>query len=238
MGKITTALLDLLFPPKCAFCGALMEHTGSGVCPRCESVLPFIPDGKVLREAGGFPAAVTFYYDEPVSDGVKALKFRKTPWRAKIFARYLAQTAAEYLGGEFDLITFVPVSRKRNYERGFDQARLLADEAAKIWNLRAVPTIRKARDNRRQSSLDSPAERAENVKNVYRVPRPERVSGKRFLLIDDVLTTGSTISACAAALMEAGAASVVCAALAGGHGPRKPEAEGALDASDKGSAGN
>lgn len=238
MGKITAALLDLLFPPKCAFCGALMEHTGSGVCPRCASALPFRPDGQVLREVGGFPAAVTFYYDEPVSDGIKALKFRKTPWRAKIFARYLAQTAAEYLGGQFDEVTFVPVSLKRNWERGFDQAKLLADETAKTWNLRAVPTVKKIRDNRRQSSLTAPEERAENVKGVYRVPRPQRAAGKRFLLIDDVLTTGSTISACAGALMDAGAASVVLAALAGGHGPQKEAPGGELDASDKGGGGN
>lgn len=235
MGKINlkAALLDLLFPPKCAFCGALMEHTGSGVCPRCSSVLPFIPDNKVLREVNGFPAAVTFYYDEPVSTGIKALKFRKTPWRTKIFARYLAQTAAEHLGGQFDEVTFVPVSIRRNYERGFDQARLLADETAKLWNTRAVPTVKKSRDNRRQSSLDSPEERQKNVQGVYRVPHPERAAGKRFLLIDDVLTTGSTISACAAALMEAGAVSVVCAALAGGHGPQKDAQIREFDASDK-----
>ena len=106
MKRAVSYLLDLLFPPKCAFCGALMEHTGSGVCPRCSSALPFLPDNRVLREVNTFPAAVTFYYDEPVSTGIKALKFRKTPWRAKIFARYLAQTAAEYLGGQFDEITF------------------------------------------------------------------------------------------------------------------------------------
>ena len=238
MKRAVSCLLDLLFPPKCAFCGALMEHTGSGVCPRCSSALPFLPDNRVLREVNTFPAAVTFYYDEPVSTGIKALKFRKTPWRTKIFARYLAQTAAEYLGGQFDEVTFVPVSLKRNYQRGFDQARLLADEAAKIWSCRAVPTVRKVRDNRRQSSLDSPEDRAENVKNVYCVPHPERVAGKRFLLIDDVLTTGSTISACAAALMDAGAASVVCAALAGGRSPQKNAPAEELDASDKAGGGN
>ena len=179
MGKIMDVLLDLLFPPKCAFCGALMEHSGAGVCPRCEAALPYRSDDQVLREINGFSAAITFYYDEPVSDGVKALKFRKTPWRAKIFARYLAQTAGEFLGGQFDEITFVPVSLRRTYERGFDQARLLADETAKAWNLRAVPTVKKVRDNRRQSSLDSPEDRAENVKNVYRVPATRSGWGTR-----------------------------------------------------------
>ena len=238
MRNIADAFLDLLFPPKCAFCGALMEYAGGGVCPRCESALPFRPDDQVLREINGLPAAVTFYYDRPVSDGIKALKFRKTPWRAKIFGRYLAQTAGERLGGRFDEVTFVPVSLRRNYERGFDQARLLADEMAKMWNLRAGSTVKKCRNNRRQSSLTASEERQENVKDVYRVPLPEQVAGRRFLLVDDVLTTGSTISACAAALLEAGAASVVCAALAGGHGPEKDPSQGELDASDKDGAGN
>ena len=59
MGKIMDVLLDLLFPPKCAFCGALMEHSGTGVCPRCEAALPYRSDDQVLREINGFPAAIT-----------------------------------------------------------------------------------------------------------------------------------------------------------------------------------
>lgn len=239
MGKHpVSVLLDLLFPPRCAFCGRLVEE--GDVCAACAEALPFREGAasvQVIGE-GRYPCALAFYYEGPVRDGVRALKFGKKSWRARVFARYIAQTAAEELSGGFDAVSFVPVSLRRNFERGFDQARLLADETAKAWNLRAVPTVKKVRDNRRQSSLDSPEDRAENVKNVYRVPHPERVAGKRFLLIDDVLTTGSTISACAAALLEAGAESVVCAALAGGRGPQKGALEGELDASDKDSTGN
>ena len=77
--------------------------------------------------------------------------------------------------------------------------------------------------NVHQASLDDPARRAQNVRGVYAVPRPERVALRRFLLIDDVCTTGGTMAACADALTAAGAASVVCAALAGGHGANIPE---------------
>ena len=58
-------LLDLLFPPKCAFCGKLMERFGDGVCPDCAKNLPFIEDGKVLRAIGAhrYPCAVALYYD-------------------------------------------------------------------------------------------------------------------------------------------------------------------------------
>ena len=215
--KAIAAVLDILFPPRCAFCGKLMEHSGSGVCPECEKELPLIEDDKVLRYVGEFPCTVALYYDGMVKEGVRALKFGKKSWRAKVFGRYVAQAAAEHLGGQFDVVTFVPVSWERNFSRGFDQAKLLAGETAKIWGQKAAPTLRKIRHNRAQSSLDDPQQRRENVRNAYSVPKPERVRGKRFLLIDDVATTGSTLAAAAGTLMKAGAASVVCAALAGGH---------------------
>lgn len=211
-------LLDLLFPPRCAFCGALMERSDAGVCPDCR--LPFIPSEEVLRPVGerGYPCAVALYYDGVVKTGVRAMKFQGKSWRAKVFARYVAQTAAEHLSGAFDAVTYVPVSPRRKFVRGYDQAQLLARAAAKIWGVQAEQILRKVRHNRAQSSLSRPEERRENVKNAYAVPRPRQAAGRRFLLIDDVCTTGGTLAACADALMDAGAASVVCAALAGGHG--------------------
>ena len=137
----------------------------------------------------------------------------------------LRRTAAEYLAGEFDAVTFVPVSLRRNFERGFDQARLLAEEAANIWGVKAEAVLRKDRHTRAQSSLQDAALRKTNVKGAYRVPHPERVRGRRFLLIDDVCTTGSTLSAAADALLEAGAAGVVCAVLAGGSRKRENSEE-------------
>ena len=213
-----SAILDLFFPPRCPFCGKLLERSG-GICAECETALPLREAGRVLRTVGEnrYPCAVAMYYGGPAAQGIKALKFGGKSWRAKPFARYIAQAAAEELSGQFDAVTYVPVSRRRNFRRGFDQARLLAEETAKIWGARAEPTLRKIRHNRAQSSISSPARRAENVKGAYAVPRPDRVHGRRFLLIDDVCTTGSTISAAADALMAAGAACVVCAALAGGR---------------------
>ena len=230
------AILNLLFPPKCAFCGALIDsdsatgaagtppdvpggpppgHRDDGLCPACRASLPY-PSGKgELRTVGGFPCAVALRYEAMVGQGVHALKFYNQPQRARVFAWYLAQAAAEQFPGGFDAVTFVPVNLWRNYRRGYDQARLLAEEAGKLWGVSAVPTLRKIRNNRPQSSVKTAAERRANVADAYIVPRPEEVRGRRFLLVDDVLTTGSTMAACARCLMEAGAASVVCAVLAG-----------------------
>lgn len=226
MGKHpVSVLLDLLFPPKCAFCGRLVEE--GDVCAACAEALPFREGAasvQVIGE-GRYPCALAFYYEGPVRDGVRALKFGKKSWRARVFARYIAQTAAEELSGGFDAVSFVPVSLRRNFERGFDQARLLAEEAANIWGVKAEAVLRKDRHTRAQSSLQDAALRKTNVKGAYRVPHPERVRGRRFLLIDDVCTTGSTLSAAADALLEAGAAGVVCAVLAGGSRKRENSEE-------------
>jgi len=219
MGKgLKNLLLDLLFPPRCAFCGKLLEGTGD-ICPICEKTLPYREEGQIITVIGDrrYRCARTFYYDEMVEDGVKAVKFGKKSWRTQVFARYVARTAAEQFHGEFETVTYVPVSWERNFERGFDQARLLAEGTAKIWGKTAEPTLKKVRHTKAQSSLQDPAARQRNIKGAYIVPVPGKVKGRRYLLIDDVCTTGSTLSEAADALMDAGAAGVVCAVLAGGH---------------------
>lgn len=215
--KAVSFILDLLFPPKCAFCGRLVEK--GDVCEACEKSLPFREEENMTRLIGDGSClcAVAFYYCGVAEDGIKALKFGGKSWRAKVFARYIAQAAAERLGGEFDAVTFVPVSPLRNFERGYDQARLLAEETAVIWGVKAEPVLRKVRHTRAQSFLTDPVRRKQNVRGAYAVPRPDRVRGRRFLLIDDVCTTGSTMAAAADALLAAGAERVVCAALAGGR---------------------
>ena len=218
---LPAAILDIIFPPKCAFCGALLGDEEKEVCARCAKALPYRGPGETVRSVDGFDCAVTFYYAGPVVDGVHALKFQNKPGRAAVFGRLLAQTAAEELGGRFDAVTFVPVSVRRNFSRGYDQARLLAEAAGRVWGVRAEKILRKARNNRPQSTVKSPEERRRNVEATYLVPRPELAAGRRFLVVDDVVTTGSTLAACARTLMDAGAASVVCAALAGGRPPEK-----------------
>ena len=137
MMDLPAAILDIIFPPKCAFCGALLGDEEKEVCARCAKALPYRGPGETVRSVDGFDCAVTFYYAGPVVDGVHALKFQNKPGRAAVFGRLLAQTAAEELGGRFDAVTFVPVSARRNFSRGYDQARLLAEAAGKVWGVKA-----------------------------------------------------------------------------------------------------
>lgn len=211
-------LVDLILPPRCAFCGKIMDKPGDGVCPECRKELPYRKGAAGLTDAGGFPCAIAMYYDGAAAEGIRAMKFRRTAWRAEVFGRYIAQ-AAKVFEGRYDSIAFAPVSWRRNYSRGFDQGALLARAVSKQTGVPVAPVLRKVRHTRPQSSLDDPEARRRNAQGAYTVPHAGRVAHGRFLLIDDVSTTGSTLAACGEALVEAGAASVVCAALAGGRQP-------------------
>ena len=116
-------------------------------------------------------------------------------------------------GGAFDTVTYAPVSAARRAARGYDQAYLLARETARHWEVEPLTLLRKTRDNPPQSGLDAAARRG-NVVGVYEPCNREKMEGRHVLLIDDILTTGSTLSECARVLRGAGAASVVCACLA------------------------
>ena len=208
--KLMEAFLDLLFPPKCPFCGKLLD--APGVCPACRDSLPWTAEEDALWDLpGGVRCAAPLWYEGPVRDALLRFKFHGASALARPLGELIAQCAAERLSGEFDTLTWVPVSRKRLRQRGYDQAELLARSACRLWGVSAERLLEKRRDTPAQSSLESADARRENVADVYQA---RNAAGKRVLLIDDICTTGATLSSCARTLREAGAESVVCAAVA------------------------
>ena len=131
---------------------------------------------------------------------------------AEALGGLVARCAAERFSGEFDTVTWVPVSKKRLRQRGYDQARLLAESACRRWDTKPVALLRKVADNPAQSGLTEAAARRANVLGVYEA-LPE-AAGKRVLLIDDICTTGATLTECVRVLKDGGAESVACAAVA------------------------
>ena len=206
-------ILDFFFPPRCAFCGAILEESGDGVCSACRKALPRAAE---TERKCDFVRAYTapFYYEEPVRQGMLAYKFQNAPSRGKVFGRMIGEDLLRRGIDGFDLISWVPLSAKRHRRRGYDQARLLAEAAAEVLGTAAVPLLRKARDVSPQSRLRTPEERRANISGCYVVRSADAVRGKRILLIDDIITTGSTLSECARMLLTAGAVSVRGAALA------------------------
>lgn len=206
-------LLNLLYPPKCPFCGALSPGGEVSLCPRCEQALPW---AEGTFSAQGFDSGVfVLYYEGAVRESLLRYKFGGCSGYAGVYGPLLAQRIAEGLGGRFDLISYVPVSRWRRATRGYDQSELLARAVARCYGVLPVATLHKRRQNRTQSQLHSADARRANVSGVYMPVGPERFAGQRVLLIDDIVTTGATLSEAARTLRAAGAADVVCAALAG-----------------------
>jgi len=122
----------------------------------------------------------------------------------------------EYPDG-FDLLTWVPISPLRRFTRGYDQVELLAEAVGQELGMTPVSTLRKTRHNRPQSSITGQAQRRANVLGVYEAVCPQMVQGKRVLLLDDIITTGTTAGECARVLLTAGAKEVHCGCIAAAH---------------------
>lgn len=206
-------LLNLLFPPKCPFCGRILDTPG--VCDACGKELPWTGETEAVREGtDGLRCAAPLWYEGKVREAILRLKFYGAAATAETLGALMAQCAAEHLSGEFDLVTWVPVSRKRRWKRGYDQAELLARAVCRAWGVKPVALLRKTMDNPAQSGLKEDAARRANVLGVYEMRPSAEVSGRRVLLIDDVCTTGATLTECSKVLREAGADAVVCACVA------------------------
>lgn len=216
MNRAVTAILDLLFPPKCVFCGTLLDTGTEGICGVCKESLPWLAGDEAVQSGTEFSlCAAPLRYQDHVRDSIHRYKFGGCFSYADAYGPLMARCIADHLAGRYDLISWVPLSPKRKRERGYDQAFLLARAAARhLGEAGPVPVLRKVRHTAAQSGLAEAEARRANAADAYGVPDPAIVRDKQVLLIDDVVTTGSTFSACASALREAGASAVVCAALA------------------------
>lgn len=206
-------LLNLLFPPKCPFCRRILDSPG--VCDTCRKELPWTEEHEAVREGtDSLRCAAPLWYEGKVREAILRLKFYGAAATAETLGALMAQCAAEHLSGEFDLVTWVPVSCKRRWKRGYDQAELLARAVCRAWGVKPVALLRKTMNNPAQSGLKEDAARRANVLGVYEMRPGAEVSGRRVLLIDDVCTTGATLTECSKVLREAGADAVVCACVA------------------------
>ena len=206
-------LLDLLFPPKCILCRELLEKDEEDLCMACRIFGPDYPNRKKRTQFLDSFAAV-WYYEGNVRKSILRYKFYHARHYAPGYGRLLGRKIAEVYPEGFDILSWVPVSPLRKLTRGYDQAALLAKAAAAELGITPVPLLKKIRHNRPQSGIAQEAKRRANVLGAYRVTNPETVRGKRILLLDDVLTTGSTAGECARMLKTAGAKEVHCAVLA------------------------
>ena len=212
-------LLARLFPPKCVLCRGLLSPEETDLCAACRRDLPTADRiDATVRYADGCTAAL--YYEGRVRESVLRYKFSGRSSYAAAYGRILgARILREYPQG-FDLVTFVPVSALRRRQRGYDQGELLARALGHELGIPAKRTLKKIRNNPAQSGIRDAAQRRANVAGAYRLAGQDP-KGLRILLVDDVLTTGATLSECARVLQTAGARSVAVGAVACGRPKNK-----------------
>ena len=212
--SLANVLLELLFPEKCAFCHRVIRTKYSGICEKCRNTLSYTR-GNCKRKGDFFTLCVApLYYEGDVRESLIRYKFGQCTSYAKVYAPMVRDCIKSEFGEEFDLISWVPVSQKRLSSRGYDQSKLLADEIGKLCGIKPMPVLVKQRHVAAQSSMGSAEKRKANISCAYGVIDPAFIYEKRILIIDDIVTTGSTLSECAKTLIRAGAGKVMCAAVA------------------------
>lgn len=236
MKHFAEALLDFIFPPLCHICRSFLPDAGeihvcrscrdrmplviSPVCPLCG--IPFTGTGqdhicgRCLTDPPYFDCArAHLLYQGVARDLIHSFKYQyKTHLRRPLALLALESLTGFINGQQPDIIVPVPLHRSRLRSRGFNQAVLLGNIFSSRLSLPLlVDALARTRQTEPQIEL-SADQRRSNVKGAFTCTRPADIAGKRILLLDDVMTTGSTVNECSKELKNAGASFVLVATMA------------------------
>lgn len=207
-------IFELIFPRKCIFCRSILAKNESDLCHNCRTTAPeFTKSKKSIMFIAQWTAM--WYYKGDVRRSVHRFKFGNARGYADAFARHLAvKLQEEEFVDNIDAVTWVPTSPLRRFTRGYDQSELLARALGKELDIPVIKALRRVRHTPPQSAIHGAAQRRANILNVYKAYKPEHFSGLRILLIDDIITTGSTASECGKILQLNNVKEVYLAAIA------------------------
>lgn len=214
----------ILFPNRCACCGKVIESEIE-LCRLCEKKLKFI-DIKICEKCGNpiklcecnthnllyDRLLVPFFYDGAARQGILGIKYHGRANAAKFFAKCMYENATRIFPqiSECDFICYVPMTAYEEEKKGYNQAQLLAKDFAVLLNKEVRDgALLKIKDNGYQHTMNNAKDRYANVKSVYGTAN-QRFDGCKIVLVDDIKTSGATLSECAKCLKLAGAEQVWC----------------------------
>lgn len=231
-------VLDLLWPRRCEACRRPGDRPGRFLCTDCLNRVPFVPTDGVCRVCGraveglggeylcedcsrrktapAFDrAASAFRFEGVAREMLLDYKFNRHLWLRDDFADFLEGTVrARFDAAAIDLVLPMPVTAFHRLDRGYNQSAILAATLADRLDRRFDASVLKRIGSPKRQAELSEDERRENVKGTFAVRRAGLVRGRTVLVVDDVMTTGSTLSAAAEALKASGAGRVWCVTLA------------------------
>ncbi|MCT4613188.1 MAG: phosphoribosyltransferase family protein [Clostridia bacterium] len=204
-------ILEFIFGRYCIFCQAIISD--GHMCSKCKKDLPYTDREviKIKEDDNYLSVKSVFYYEDYIMDSIYRFKYKNRKHYAKYYARYMKSI----IDNRFDVITYVPISKKRLKERGYNQAEVLAKELGKLINIEVKELIYRHKDTQKLRNKGVEA-RKNIIEGVFR--KKCMVKGKKILLIDDIYTTGTTLNECSKVL---NGNNVHCLTLACGKNTKK-----------------
>ena len=207
-------ILNLIFPPRCFLCGKILKDGEKNICEKCADVMPRLLNSECRRDIKNVTLCMApFQYKDELRESLHRYKFNGAAAYGRIYAEFIVKSIDEN-AIICDIISWVPLSKRGFRKRGYDQAELIARALAERLGLPCESLLLKTRDTKRQSLLTDRGERQRNVSGAYCVAPNENVFAKRVLLVDDIVTTGSTLAECARVLKNNGCLEVYGVAAA------------------------
>jgi competence protein ComFC len=195
--------IEFLYPPLCRLCAKPITNNTSLLCQDCRGTEP---DYQKIISA--------VFYKGPIVDLIHLFKYKNHdylgPWLAQLLISQLSKTGQQLKG--FDLITYVPLHKESLKTRGYNQSRILAKELSKHFQIPLVDDIIIEVKSKKSQTAVERKDRQSNISGIFQAA--ENISGKKIIIVDDIFTTGSTLSECAKVLKEAGAKNIIGITLA------------------------
>lgn len=196
-------ILDYFYPPMCGICGKLDSNF---LCKKCEKILELHEEQNIIKvENMNFEELIyIFKYEGIIRENLLKYKFEEKSYLYKTFVNFLLKNDKIFENMKnYDTIIPVPISKKRNRQRGYNQSFLIAKEISKYTNLKLINNCLFKTKNVIEQSKLTKEEREQNIKNVYSLKNGDKIESKKILLIDDIYTTGSTVNECCRILKKA-----------------------------------